>query len=771
MGLFSELFDGVRDFLHPSIDEGFRILMQECESEVRQFCRIRDYDLNNLSFNEKESIFNHRISIKIDSIRKVYQEVESARKRYPDGFDSLFVSLFSQRMATDKDCTAGKIDTDYQVFRDRWGRLNIPVNAGVSLGFYTYTKDFVERYYSLLYSDGEFSKYVYEGDPSFDNFQRHLSRIFRIKEVPTSIEDLSLEHVRLLHKNLDKLPVLHQSALLEKRYKEEIENNPQRKEYLTQFLGSWGIEFGNKEYIVSHISELDSYIRELLRQECEKIKKYYPAGYAYYCRHNSSFNLAKIIEAKDSIRSYNQYGNLCEPYDRWEKEQLDYTKWCKGALAQISPLLSFSEVVSTPEYKRLLVNGTIGDLEYKVSSCSFFPICNDSSLEYSVLESYKNYYEPYYQSKIYYSKICDSRYYEALDSFIGQLADKYSKSILVIVLPTDSKNADIINTREFSGVRKRCAEKRISILDLAADDESASSITGNDITKFKHILLLDSLLCKNSVERMLSLFADIDDYHPAIFSISSLYEVSSDTMREKITRRKREIELEKQRQEEERRRLERERIEHEKQAAIERARQETIRKKQEEDRRLYDISHRKKACSSQIKAYLDEKGVRYFYHFTDKQNLASIKKHGGLYSWYYCQEKEITINKPGGSAESRIRDRSFGLEDYVRLSFCNDHPMTWRLQQDGYDLAYLKINVDVALLDETLFSDVNAASSSHHHGGTFDDLKRVDIYATRKTYVRRTDPDFHKHQAEVMVRTFIPLEYIMNLKEYDSWLQ
>ena len=94
MGLFSELFDGIRDFLHPSIDEGFRVLLRECEPELRHFCRIRGYDLTHLSFNQKESIFNHRISIKIDSIRKVYKEVRNARTRYPEGFDSLFLSLF-----------------------------------------------------------------------------------------------------------------------------------------------------------------------------------------------------------------------------------------------------------------------------------------------------------------------------------------------------------------------------------------------------------------------------------------------------------------------------------------------------------------------------------------------------------------------------------------------------------------------------------------------------------------------------------------------------
>ena len=771
MGLFSELFDGIRDFLHPSIDEGFKVLLRECEPELRRFCRIRGYDLEHLSFNQKESIFNHRISIKIDSIRKVYREVRNARTRYPEGFDSLFSSLFSKRMATDKDCTKGKIDADYLVAKDHWGNLVTPIFSGVSLVYYTYTKEFVSKYYSLLYSDGEFSKYIYEGDPSFDNFQHHLSSIFRIKEVPTSIEDLSLEHVRLLHENLEKLPGLHEEALLEKKYAEEIENNPLRKKYLTQFLGSFGIEYDNHRYVVSHIPELDSFIRELLRSECDKIKKYYPSGYAYYCRHNSSFDLSKIIESKASIRSYNQYGALCEPYDRWEKEQLDFTNWCKDALAKYGSFPLFSEEAVVPGFRRLLINGSTGDLDYKVSLYSLFPICEDSSLDYSVFEGFNNYYAKYHQvNNYYYSKICESSYYDSLESFIGSLGEKYSRSLLVIVLSTDGKKTDLVNAREFSSILQKCIEKHVSFLNLAVDDVSSFSVSGNDFTKFRNILLLDSLQCRSSVERMLALISEIDDYHPAVFSLSTLYAITAEDMRDRIAKRKREIALERQRREEEIKRLERERIERERRAAEERKRQEETRKKREEEQRLYDLSHRKKASAAQINTYLEENGVRYFCHFTDKRNLASIKKNGGLYSWSYCKEKSIIINKPGGSSDSRNLDMRFGLQDYVRLSFCNDHPMAYRLQQEGYDLAYLRIKIDVALLEGTMFSDENAASFSHHHGSTFDDLKRVDLAATRRNYVSRTDPDFHKHQAEVMVKTFIPLEYIVNLNDYEDWL-
>ena len=94
--------------------------------------------------------------------------------------------------------------------------------------------------------------------------------------------------------------------------------------------------------------------------------------------------------------------------------------------------------------------------------------------------------------------------------------------------------------------------------------------------------------------------------------------------------------------------------------------------------------------------------------------------------------------------------------------------MSWRLKQRGSDLVLLKIKNDVALFSDTLFSDINVADGGHHHGGSFRDLQNVDIRATRRHYVRKDDPDFKKHQAEVMVKTFIPLEYIVNINNPES---
>ena len=62
---------------------------------------------------------------------------------------------------------------------------------------------------------------------------------------------------------------------------------------------------------------------------------------------------------------------------------------------------------------------------------------------------------------------------------------------------------------------------------------------------------------------------------------------------------------------------------------------------------------------------------------------------------------------------------------------------------------------------ELVFYDVvDRMLTNHHHGGTLADLQRINIPATQQNFVSRESDIFKQHQAEVMVKTFIPLEYI-----------
>lgn len=61
----------------------------------------------------------------------------------------------------------------------------------------------------------------------------------------------------------------------------------------------------------------------------------------------------------------------------------------------------------------------------------------------------------------------------------------------------------------------------------------------------------------------------------------------------------------------------------------------------------------KKSSWQEYKDLLEQQGINKLYHFTDRDNLESIIKNGGLYSWADCEQKGINISKPGGGQLSR----------------------------------------------------------------------------------------------------------------------
>lgn len=237
-------------------------------------------------------------------------------------------------------------------------------------------------------------------------------------------------------------------------------------------------------------------------------------------------------------------------------------------------------------------------------------------------------------------------------------------------------------------------------------------------------------------------------------------------LQQKEYERKQEELIRKQKEEAEKRRIEREKREEEerlKRLQLEEQRKKEEEKKKEKQNQLNSLLI-KKTNWKDFERILEQNNIFEFYHFTPRANIESIKKQRALYSWNYCEKNKITIPIQGGDLQSKELDRKYGLEDYVRVSFCNDHPMAFRLRDQN--LIYLKISLDVAYFKNTLFSNMNAADHLHKHGPTIDDLERINFSATKARFVRKESPIFKEHQAEVLIKTWIPIEYIKNIHDF-----
>ena len=82
----------------------------------------------------------------------------------------------------------------------------------------------------------------------------------------------------------------------------------------------------------------------------------------------------------------------------------------------------------------------------------------------------------------------------------------------------------------------------------------------------------------------------------------------------------------------------------------------------------------------------------------------------------------------------------------------------------------LKIDIEVALFEDTLYTDIEATQPGMSRGGSFDDLKKVNLYATQKIESSPSDSDYWQRQAEVLIKGFVPLKYIMNIKNPEKLL-
>ena len=237
----------------------------------------------------------------------------------------------------------------------------------------------------------------------------------------------------------------------------------------------------------------------------------------------------------------------------------------------------------------------------------------------------------------------------------------------------------------------------------------------------------------------------------------------------------------------ERERVERERVERERVAKEEAKKKELeaklLREKQERQQKERELQEKLakeqkereekslnwKANWQEFQRLLHQENITSLYHFTDQENINSIKRNGGLYSWWYCEQNNIAIPKAGGGDLSKNLDMRYSLQDYVRLSFTRNHPMMYVAKKEGRinNPIILEINPEVIYWKQTRFSNMNATRTGHSQGSEIDDFKKIrfDI-VSQTTHFDLEKDERPYYQAEVLVKTFIPLEYITNIHRF-----
>lgn len=171
----------------------------------------------------------------------------------------------------------------------------------------------------------------------------------------------------------------------------------------------------------------------------------------------------------------------------------------------------------------------------------------------------------------------------------------------------------------------------------------------------------------------------------------------------------------------------------------------------------------------EFKKLIEQHHITTLYHFTDRENLESIIKNGGLYSWADCEQKGISISKPGGSMDSRNLDKRDNLQNFVRVSFVREHPMMYVAMNDGRisNPVVLEIDPEVIYCQDSLYADRNATKNGALVGSSIDDFSQLHFNSFKAKKHFDLDADEQKfYQAEVLVKNHIPLQFIKNIGNF-----
>jgi hypothetical protein len=234
-------------------------------------------------------------------------------------------------------------------------------------------------------------------------------------------------------------------------------------------------------------------------------------------------------------------------------------------------------------------------------------------------------------------------------------------------------------------------------------------------------------------------------------------------------------ELKQQLEEADRRRLAKEAKQEEEKQRIEQAeliqkhKEEAKKKKEEDKKQELQRLLAKKSNWQEFAQVLQANGIKTLYHFTDIANIDYIKRYGGLFSWQYLRKTGIEVPYEGGGVLSKDLDKRYGLQDFVRVCFTENHPMMYVARNEGRipNPVILKINTGVCEFQNTKFANMNATRNGHSCGNSIEDLQRIKFDVVREgTHFDLSEQDRPYYQAEVLVKTWIPIEYITNINQF-----
>ena len=171
-----------------------------------------------------------------------------------------------------------------------------------------------------------------------------------------------------------------------------------------------------------------------------------------------------------------------------------------------------------------------------------------------------------------------------------------------------------------------------------------------------------------------------------------------------------------------------------------------------------------KKDAKEIIDYLKQNGINNLYHYTDSRNIDSILQKNGLLSIRELERESLVYNSGSNTREK---------PEYIRLSYTKNHPLLYVSKEESRILIEKTLEIDISAtgLEQTIFTNVNAARTSSYptvqFGDNLDFIKKhvkLDIVKLPRCPSKYDSDHAHAYyQAEVMIKKHLPLSYINNL--------
>ncbi len=164
---------------------------------------------------------------------------------------------------------------------------------------------------------------------------------------------------------------------------------------------------------------------------------------------------------------------------------------------------------------------------------------------------------------------------------------------------------------------------------------------------------------------------------------------------------------------------------------------------------------------------------KYFYHFTDQRNEASILEHG-LLSAQEIAKRGIENPVFGGNDWSQEQDKRCGMDAYVHLCFFDQHPMEYRAKEDGriQKSVWFGIKPEIILSEGVLISQEvsNKAGNEPRPISEMLDAIDLDIIYTRTNWRDKEIQERLKiaRKYELLIPDTVAREYIDGYVKRDG---